>query len=178
METKYRSQLVQHLHSQMVSHYFIKPFLLQCVTLLKDLKSVSPFSISHTPIDLWFLRTLLCTTITNLPFESLSLLHIALQSWMSCLTCSNNASCCLFNFWKNVSLFFILFVVSSLIQFLNASRRSFSFSINRSCCICASRNLLSNSRIFSLHSVPSWPFLDTLCQLCTSVLICTWNKDI
>ena len=92
---------------------------------------------------------------------------------MSCRTCSNSASCCLFSFWKKVNLFFILFVVSSLIQFLNASSLSFSFSINKSCCLCASRNLLSKPRIFSRHSVPSSPFFASFCQLCTSVRTCT-----
>lgn len=95
---------------------------------------------------------------------------------MSCRTCSNSASCCLFNFWKKVNLFFILFVVSSLIQFLNASSLSFSFSINKSCCFCASRNLLSNPRISSRHSVPSSPFFATFCQLCTSVRTCTYEN--
>ena len=110
---------------------------------------------------------------TYFPLESLNFLQIILQSCMSCRTCSNSASCCLFSFWKKVNLFFILFVVSSLIQFLNASSLSFSFSINKSCCCCASRNLLSKPRIFSRHSVPSSPFFATFCQLCTSVRICT-----
>ena len=95
---------------------------------------------------------------------------------MSCRTCSNSASCCLFSFWKKVNLFFILFVVSSLIQFLNASSLSFSFSINKSCCLCASRNLLSKPKIFSRHSVPSSPFFASFCQLCTSVRTCTWEN--
>ena len=110
---------------------------------------------------------------TYFPLESLSFLQIILQSWMSCRTCSNSASCCLFSFWKKVNLFFILFVVSSFIQFLNASSLSFSFSINKSCCLCASRNLLSKPRIFSRHSVPSSPFFACFCQLCTSVRTCT-----
>lgn len=110
-----------------------------------------------------------------LPLESLNFLQIVLQSWMSCRTSSSRASCCLFSFWKKFNLFFILLVVSSLIQFLNASSRSFSFSISKSCCLCASRNLLSNPRILSRHSVPSSPFFATFCQLCTSVLICTWK---
>lgn len=110
---------------------------------------------------------------TYFPLESLNFLQIILQSWMSCRTCSNSASCCLFSFWKKVNLFFILFVVSSFIQFLNASSRSFSFSINKSCCLCASRNLLSKPRIFSRQSVPSSPFFATFCQLCTSVRTCT-----
>lgn len=110
---------------------------------------------------------------TYFPLESLNFLQIILQSWMSCRTCSNSASCCLFSFWKKVNLFFILFVVSSFIQFLNASSLSFSFSINKSCCLCASRNLLSKPRIFSRHSVPSSPFFASFCQLCTSVRTCT-----
>ena len=114
---------------------------------------------------------------TYLPLESLNLLQIILHSWISCRICSNNASCCLFSFWKNVNRFFILFVVSSLIQFLNASNLSFSFSINMSCCFCASRNWLSKPRIFSRHSVPSSPFSDTFFQLWTSVRICTYIED-
>lgn len=113
---------------------------------------------------------------TYFPFESLNFLQIILQSWMSCRTCSNSASCCLFSFWKNVNLFLILFVVSSLIQFLNASSLSFSFSINMSCCFCASRNLLSKPRILSRHSVPSSPLFVTFCQLCTSARTCTYKN--
>lgn len=114
--------------------------------------------------------------LTHLPLESLNFLQIVLHSWMSCRTCSSRASCCLFNFWKKVNRLFIRFVVSSLIQFRNASKRSFSFSISISCWLCASRNLLSKPRIFSLHSVPSSPFFATFCQLCTSVRIWTFCK--